>query len=216
MTQESNHSRFALEGSGVTLAIEKLDSMTSSNVIATRYAIDSGVSRLTVRAFATGFLSALGHNPVISVRGLTGAADLVEGTLEQATLHARVKTDSLSVENDISDKDRREMQRAMNQDVLEAGKFPEITYECSRISGNIAGEGQFVFTLEGELTLHGVTRAEPISGRAFMTGDLLRASGEFAVRLSDYQITPVSAVGGGLKLKDELKVTFDVVARKQG
>lgn len=199
----------------MTLALERLDSMTSSNVIA-RYAIDAGVSRLTVRAFATGFLSALGHSPVISVSGLTGAANLVEGTLEQATLHASVKTDSLSVENDISDKDRREMQRAMNKDVLEAGKFPEITYECSRMSGNIAGEGQFAFTLEGELTLHGVTCAEPISGRAFMTGDLLRASGEFALRLSDYQITPVSAVGGGLKLKDELKVSFDVIARKQG
>lgn len=104
----------------------------------------------------------------------------------------------------------------MNEEVLEVGKFPEISYECSRVSGNMTGERQFNFVLEGELTLHGVTRSQPISGRAFLTGDVLRASGEFALLLSDYQITPVSAVGGGLKLKDEVKINFDVVARKQG
>lgn len=199
----------------MTLAVERLDGMTSSNATTIRYGIDSGVSRLTVRAFASGFLSGFGHNPVISARDLTGTTDLMDGTLDQAIVRASVKADSLSVENDISDKDRREMQRAMNQEVLEAGKFPDISYECSRVSGNVMGEGQFAFVLEGELTLHGVTRSQAISGRAFLTGDLLRASGEFAVRLSEYKIAPVSAVGGGLKLKDELKISFDVVARKQ-
>lgn len=199
----------------MTLAIARLESMTLPNAITTHYWIDTGVSRLTVRAFASGFLSGLGHNPVISARGLTGTADLIEGTLDQAIMHASVKADSLNVENDISDKDRKEMQRAMSQEVLEAGKFPNISYECSRVSGNMTGEGQFAFVLEGELTLHGVTSSQAIAGRAFLTGDLLRASGEFAVRLSDYKIAPVSAVGGALKLKDELKISFEVVARKQ-
>lgn len=190
--------------------------MTSSKATATRYAIDSGVSRLTIHAFASGFLSALGHNPVISVRSFTGTAEVADDTLEGATSHFSVKADSLNVENDIGDKDRKEMQRAMQEEVLEAKQFPEITYECSRISGDRTCNGQFTFVLEGDLTLHGVTRNEPISGRAFVTGDMLRASGEFVLHLSDYQIKPVSAVGGGLKLKDELKITFDVVARKLG
>jgi len=180
------------------------------------YEVDARASRLTVRAFASGFFSALGHNPNISVRNMRGEARLASQTLEGASLRATVAADSLAVENDISDKDRREMQRAMNEEVLEAGKFPEISYECSRISGNMTGEGQLTFVLEGELTLHGVTRSQSISGRAFLTGDMLRASGEFPLSLSDYQITPVSALGGGLKLKDELKINFDVVARKHG
>ena len=180
------------------------------------YEVDARASRLSVRAFATGFLSAFGHNPIISVRDLRGQARLSDENLDGATLRATVAADSLRVENDISDKDRKEMQRAMQEEVLEVTRFPEIDYQCARISGNVTGEGQFTFVLEGELALHGVTRSQPISGRAILTGDMMRASGEFALRLSDYQITPVSAVGGGLKLKDELKVTFDVVARKQG
>jgi polyisoprenoid-binding protein YceI len=200
----------------VNLATDKLDRMTLPNLPATRYAIDSGGSQLTVRAFATGFLSAFGHNPVISIRTLTGQADLADGTLAHAALHVTVKAASLTIENDINDKDRGEMQRAMQAEVLESDEFPEITYAASRISGNMIGEGQFSVVVEGELALHGVARSEPFSARVFVTGDLLRASGEFAVRMSDYQIKPVSAVGGGLKLKDELKITFDVVARKQG
>ncbi len=200
----------------MNLATDKLDRMTLPNLLATRYAIDSGGSQLTVRAFATGFLSVFGHNPVISIRALTGQADLADGTLAHAALHVTVKAASLTIENDINDKDRGEMQRAMQAEVLESDEFPEITYAASRISGNMIGEGQFSVVVEGELALHGVARSEPFSARVFVTGDLLRASGEFAVRMSDYQIKPVSAVGGGLKLKDELKITFDVVARKQG
>ena len=45
---------------------------------------------------------------------------------------------------------------------------------------------------------------------------MLRASGEFTVRQTDYGIKPVSVAGGALKVKDELKFSFDIVARKQG
>ena len=34
------------------------------------------------------------------------------------------------------------------------------------------------------------------------------------MRQSDYEIKPVSAAGGTVKLKDELKLSFDIVARK--
>ncbi len=46
-------------------------------------------------------------------------------------------------------------------------------------------------------------------------GDMLRASGEFSLLQSDYGIPLVSVAGGALKVKDELKFTFDIVARKQ-
>lgn len=200
----------------MTLAAERLDNMTSPNATAFRYAIDPGVSRLTIRAFATGFLSVFGHNPVIRVRSLTGTAEVADDTLDGAALQVAVTTDSLRVENNINDKDRKEMQRAMDEEVLEAKRFPEIAYECSRVTGDRTGENQVTFVLQGDLTLHGVTRNEPISGRAFVTGEMLRASGEFVLHLSDYQIKPVSAVGGGLKLKDEVKINFEVMARKQG
>jgi hypothetical protein len=44
---------------------------------------------------------------------------------------------------------------------------------------------------------------------------MLRASGDFILRQADYQIKLVSVAGGALKLKDELKFSFEIVARKQ-
>jgi hypothetical protein len=39
--------------------------------------------------------------------------------------------------------------------------------------------------------------------------------GDFTLSQKEYEIRPVSAVGGTIKLKDELKLTFDMNARKQ-
>jgi hypothetical protein len=44
---------------------------------------------------------------------------------------------------------------------------------------------------------------------------MLRAAGELTIRQSDYRIQPVSAAAGTIRLKDELKLSFDISARKQ-
>jgi hypothetical protein len=49
-----------------------------------------------------------------------------------------------------------------------------------------------------------------------MFGSMLRASGDFTLNQSDYQIKSVSVAGGALKVKDQLKFSFAMVAREQG
>jgi hypothetical protein len=46
-------------------------------------------------------------------------------------------------------------------------------------------------------------------------GIMLRISGEFPLRQSDYGIKPVSFAAGTLRLKDEVKFKFELVARIQ-
>ena len=130
-------------------------------------------------------------------------------------MHVTVKAASLGVTDGISDKDRREIEREMQETVLESARYPEIVYDCSRVSVNNPANGQYSITLQGNLTLHGVTRGLAIPARVAVTGDMLRAFGEFSLRQSDYNIKLVSAIGGGLKVKDEVKFSFDIVARKQ-
>jgi polyisoprenoid-binding protein YceI len=178
------------------------------------YVIDPGISRFTARAFATGLLSVLGHSPTIGIHGFGGEVHLPPDSLDGASLHLKIEGSSLAVLDQISDKDRREMERQMRDEVLETARFPQIVYECARVTGQ-AGAGEYGVTLDGQLTLHGVTRSQPVEARVTVMGSLLRASGEFTVRQSDYNIKPVSSVGGTLKLKDELKLAFDIAARKQ-
>ena len=63
--------------------------------------------------------------------------------------------------------------------------------------------------------MHGVTRDQAVAAQAALIGDTLRAHGEFSLLQTTYSIDVVSIAGGTLKLKDELKCSFDILARKQ-
>jgi polyisoprenoid-binding protein YceI len=107
------------------------------------------------------------------------------------------------------------MERITKDDVLEVAKYPLITYEASTIAVSNLGDGLFAATANGELSFHGVTRNQTVAARIMGSGEMLRASGDFALKQSDFQIKPVSVAGGALKLKDELKFTFELIARRQ-
>jgi polyisoprenoid-binding protein YceI len=174
------------------------------------YEIDRATSRFTVRAYATGMLSALGHSPTIAIRDFSGEARLEP----EPSLTLRVRAESLEVTDDIPAKDRREMERAMHQDVLESAKYPEIVYQSTSASLQQLSEGRWQANLVGNLTLRGVTRGQNITMQVSKLGDMLRAGGEFSLLQTSYGITLVSVAGGALKVKDELKFAFDIVARK--
>jgi polyisoprenoid-binding protein YceI len=181
-----------------------------------RYVIDVKASTFSVQAFATGLLASFGHDPKIAIRDFQGDVyfNLTGLTLEGARLNLSIQASSLEVVDDVSEKDRQEIDRKMRNEVLETDRFPEVLYECSRVSASGSGDRYWV-ALNGDLTLHGVTRAQPISARVIVNGTSVRATGDFSVRQSDYEITPVSAAAGAVKIKDEVKCTFDIVARKQ-
>jgi polyisoprenoid-binding protein YceI len=168
-----------------------------------------------VRAFATGLFSSLGHSPTIAIREFTGEVSVNPHAVEQSSVRLVLHSALLTVTDDIREKDRAEINRTMHREVLESDGYPEIVYECSSLSAKKTGEGQYAVTLNGELTLHGVTRVQAVLARVSLNGDTLRATGDFSVRQSDYEIRPVSAVGGTIKLKDELKLSFDISARRR-
>lgn len=176
-----------------------------------RYRIDPAASRLSVQAFASGALSAFGHNPTFAVRDFRGDLALDPDDPTTGSLRVVVKPDSMTVSGEVNDKDRREIEQKTREEVLETGVYPEIIYQCR--NGKVVAHGPLQLILSGELTLHGVTRPQIVSARLFLTGDTVRAQGEATVQQSEYGIRLVSAAGGMLKVKDEVKLTFDIVAR---
>jgi polyisoprenoid-binding protein YceI len=200
---------------GFVILRQMTDTIGNPQNVAVRYVIDSRLSRFTVQAFAGGLFSALGHNPVIAITEFSGEAQIPED-LEQTSLVVTIEAASLKVTSDMSDKDRLEVERMMHDRVLESAGYPEIVYNCSRVSASKTGEEQYLVALNGELTLHGVSHGLTIRARVTVSGDNLKASGSFSILQSDYEIDLVSVAGGTLKVKDELKCSFEVVAKKQG
>jgi len=189
--------------------------MGSTTETMVHYVADMRASQFTVQVFSGGVLSAFGHSPTIAIRDFTADAEVNPESPEPASLKVVIQAASLSVKGDISDKDRREIERMMQQEILEISSYPEIVYECSRVTASKSGEGQYSVTLNGELTMHGVTRPQPVPARVALSGDSLRAFGTFTLLQTDYDLRLASVAGGVLKVKDELKFSFNILARKK-
>lgn len=177
-----------------------------------RYKIDSAQSRFIVRAFAGGFLSAFAHDHTIAIKDIGGEANFTYGAVEPASLRLTIKADSLAVTDKIKESDKQKIETTMRDEVLEVSRFPEITFKSNQVNATKTGEGQYQARIAGDLTLHGVTRPLTIGAQLEFGDKTLRAKGGFALKQSSFDIKPVSVAGGTIKVKDELKFTFEIVA----
>jgi len=179
---------------------------------AVRYKVDSAQSRFTVRAFAGGLLSAFAHDHTIAIRDIEGEASFTYGTVEPASLSITIKSDSLAVIDKIKDSDRVKIETTMRNEVLEVSKHPQISFKSNSVAATKTAEAQYRVRISGDLTLHGVTRPLTISAQLEFSDKMLRATGAFTLKQSSFEIKPVSVAGGTIKVKDELKFTFEIVA----
>ncbi|MGB7148971.1 MAG: YceI family protein [Terriglobales bacterium] len=189
--------------------------VTTEIAVRQQYIADTKSSQFTAQVFAGGLLSAFGHSPTIAIRDFAAEAKVNLEEIEKSSLKATIHAARLAVKNDISDKDRREIERTMHEEILESSSYPEIVYECSKIAATKNGEGQYSATLNGDLTLHGVTRSLAVPARVVLDGDSLRAFGNFSLRQTDYELKLASVAGGVLKVKDEVKFSFNILAQKK-
>jgi polyisoprenoid-binding protein YceI len=179
-----------------------------------KFALDTNASRFTVQAFATGMLSTFGHNPKIAMRDYDGEIQFAPDTYENAVVRIAVRTSAMEVQDEMSNDDRKKLEQTM-YDVLEVQRFPTAVYETKQITVKKQTEDLLLAHATGTLSFHGVTQTQSLDARGTRLGMMLRISGDFSLRQSDYAIKPVSFGGGALRLKDELKFTFELVARMQ-
>lgn len=190
--------------------------MSADETAFVRYIVDASQSKFTVQAFASGLLAGFGHNPTIAIRAFTGEAQLMPNSMADASLRLVIKADSLALLDNVKEKDRQEIERTMFNEILEAHRYPEIVFQSANIALTRILEGRYKARIIGDLTLHGVTRNRMwLQAKIILSGDDLQAQGEFTLRQTEFQIKPVSFAAGTLKLKDELKFVFELVAHRE-
>lgn len=161
--------------------------------------IDVDKSTLTVRVLKSGLFSAFGHEHEIK-------APIQEGSIDERNPSVEFTTDAANLrvmDKDVSEKDRAEIQETMlGPKVLDSGKFHEIHFVSTAIDRG--GEGKW--KVQGNLTIHGVTR--PV--QVMVEGQNGHYRGSAEIRQKDFGITPVVVAGGAVKVKDELRVEFEI------
>lgn len=179
---------------------------------AARFKIDASKSRFMVKAAAGGVLSFAGHDHNIAIRNFSGEVEFTYGTVEPASMEMNIKADSLAITDKDSESDKQKIETTMRDEVLEVSKYPDITFKTTSVNATKQDEGKFQARLNGNLTLHGVTKALTVPALLEFSENQVRAKGEFSIKQTSFGIKQVSAGGGTVKVKDELKFTFDIVA----
>lgn len=181
------------------------------------YAVDRGKSKIEIHVGKEGFFSAFGHDHLIAAKGVSGQAQFDPEKIEESSVALAIAAKSLTVlDPGESEKDKAEVQKTMLGDkVLNVEKYPEIRFTSTRVASVKKTGVGWELTLEGKLSLHGVEKTIRFPLRVRLDEGTLRAQGEVSLLQTAYGITPVKAGGGAVKVKDKLKITFDIAAGKK-
>jgi hypothetical protein len=162
--------------------------------------INAERSTLTVLVSKSGLFSAFADNHVISATIVIGSISEDSPLSIDVTVRAsdlRVLDPGLSAER------RAEVQtRMLGPEVLDVTKFPGIRFASTTIEP--AGTDRWQVT--GHLTIHG--QAQTITFPVVRMSATYR--GEVAIKHRDFGIEPIRVAGGAVKVKDDLKVRFEI------
>jgi polyisoprenoid-binding protein YceI len=179
------------------------------------FAIDARASLFTVQAFAAGMVAVVAHSPKFAIRDMAGDIEFVPGSIEKASVQLTINISSLEIMDEVSSSDRREIERVMFDEVLEQNAYPNIKYKSSLVSASKTAENMYRVNVSGDLALHGITRQVGLDAQVVIGEDTLRAQGSFSLLQPDFGLKIASIAGGTLKVKEELKCAYFIVARRQ-
>ena len=164
--------------------------------------IDIQKSKLTVRVYKSGLFSAFAHDHEITAPIARGVFQETSPSVELVVEARQLRV----VDPEVSDKDRAEIQETMlSAKVLDTEKFPEIRFHSSKIN-RLGGDK---WAVEGDLSLHGQTR--PVKVEVERKGGVYR--GAETVSQKDIGIEPIRIAGGAVKVKNEVRIEFEIVGR---
>jgi polyisoprenoid-binding protein YceI len=179
------------------------------------YSLDARASQFTVQAFAEGISGIADHRPRFLINDFSGEAVWNQARIQLSALDLTIKASSLSLIDEVSENDRRQINRALFEEVLESSRFPDINFRTSQVTAASVAEKRYRIQVSGLLTLHGVSAPHSVEGQLLFGDGSFRAYGEFRLSQTKHDIKIASVAGGLVCLKDELKFSFYIIGRQQ-
>ena len=203
---------------------------TAAPHVGAPYDIVPQASLLTVLVYRGGALASAGHNHVIASHDLSGTI-YVPSEILQSSFEVHVPVATLTVDEatlraqqpaaefpaDVSESAKEGTRRNMlGEALLDAERNSEIVLQAMQLSpaGGAAADSTAVLA-HVQSTVREQQRSFTVAVRYRLGADgTLEASGEFPLRQSELGLTPFSAMLGALQVKDEMRVKFQIVARR--
>jgi hypothetical protein len=163
---------------------------------------------LSVKIHTEGPLAFLGHdrsfNVPLAIR-LERAPEGESAALDGLQVHAEGDVKGADIEGEITDRDRKEIVRRKDKDVLETHRFPICQYTGRLDTGSKI--------LDGSLTLHGQTKPLQLPVSVKKAGDGWIGEGQIELDLTPFGIKPFKAFVGALRVNPKVTVYYRVEAK---
>lgn len=180
-----------------------------------RYRLDSSQSKFIAHALAGGLLWFKGHDHLVAVREFSGEARLTPDQISAASLEINAKAASMVETSSVfTDQQKQIIDKELSEIVLQPDQYPEIIFRSTEVSGQRTADLSFDLRITGNLALHGVTKQITIPTRITISGNDLRAVGEFAIDRSDFKVKATSAFHGLVRVQNKVKFNFDIVSHR--
>ena len=182
----------------------------------TKYLLDPSQSKFIAHAYAGGLFWFKGHDHYVAAREFNGEAEITPLTITPASLRLVVKAASLVETGSVfTEQQKQIINGELRKIVLLPDQYPEIIFQSSSVSVKPTREGRYDVKISGDLTLHGVTRRIVIPAQVTLSGNDMRAVGEFSISRHDYNVAATSAFHGLVRVRDKLKFNFDIVGHRK-
>ncbi len=189
---------------------------------AVHYAVDAERSDVRFLVYKAGALASFGHDHVIAARGIQGDVYLAPVftdsgfTLTLPVKQFQVDEPALRAAEgpDFAKQPSPQavagtLVNMLGAQELDAERYPEIHVRSVRLTGPEWGPDLTV-----RIGLHGVERDITLPVAISREGDELTVTGSFDIKQTDFGITPLSILGGGIQVADTVRIRFRIVARK--
>ena len=180
-----------------------------------KYSLDSSQSKFIAHAYAGGLFWFKGHDHYVAAREFGGEAEITQDSITPASLRLVVKSASLAETGAVFTEPQKQIiNKELHEIVLQPDQYPEIIFQSTSVTGKPTGNGRYDLKIAGNLTLHGVTRPLVIPAQVTLTGNDMRAVGEFSIDRDNYKVKATSAFHGLVRVRNKLKFSFDIVGHR--
>jgi polyisoprenoid-binding protein YceI len=179
------------------------------------YNLDASQSKFMAHANRSGLLWFKGHSHHLAASEFSGQVQLTPDTITPASLRLVVKAASLHETGaDFTEPQKQIINKELKEIVFHPDQYPDITFQSTNVTAKNSGSGRYDVKIDGNLTLHGVTKRVTIPAVVTLQGDNLRAVGEFSIDRGDFKVKATSAFHGLVRVDDDVKFEFDIVGHR--
>jgi polyisoprenoid-binding protein YceI len=180
------------------------------------YRVAAEESRMTVHVGTAGLFKMFGHEHNIQVKGIAGRVEWDPEAPASSRFVLEIDAASFTVaDKELGEKDRAQVQSDMETQALALPQNPKIVFESTEVRVEKSEGATRRLKLRGTLSLRGVTKPVEVPAIIEIAEGRLTAKGEMELDSKNWGVPQISAVGGSVKTKEALQLTFEIVAVRE-